>query len=168
MGDGFSVFVSISTLVNPITHTNWDDIGVKPDVAVAAEQALGRAQILALETVVRGAPKASDALDARWTLEALRAEHSRPAGPPLSLYVGTYDGAKITMTRDGNLELARGRRPPWTLLRVHGDTFFVRDEPYRRVIFQRDTTGNIRRFQLLRAGGPSTWFARDSDLPRPR
>jgi hypothetical protein len=168
VGDGFSVFVSISTLVNPTTRTNWEDVGVKPDVAVAAEQALGRAQILALESVVRAAPKGSDALDARWTLEALRAEHSRSAGPSLSLYVGTYDGARISMTRDGNLELERGRRPPWTLLRVHGDIFFVHDEPYRRVIFQRDTAGHIRRFQLLRAGGPSTWFARDSHLPRPR
>jgi hypothetical protein len=168
VGDGFSVFVSISTLVNPITRTNWEDVGVKPDVAVAAEQALWRAQILALERVVRGAPKSSDALDARWTLEALRAEHSRSAGPSLSLYVGTYDGARISMTRDGNLELERGRRPPWTLLRVYGDIFFVHGEPYRRVIFQRDTAGYIRRFQLLRAGGPSTWFARDSHLPRPR
>jgi hypothetical protein len=162
VGDGFSVFVSISTLVNPITRTNWEDVGVKPDVPVAADQALGRAQILALETVVRGAPKGSDALDAQWTLEALRAEHSRPAGPSLSVYVGTYDGARISMTRDGNLALERGRRPPWPLLRVYGDTFFVRDEPYRRVIFQRDAAGHIRRFQLLRADGPSTWFARDS------
>jgi hypothetical protein len=165
VGDGFSVFVSISTLINPTTHKNWEDVGVKPDVAVSEEQALWRAQILALETVVHGAPKDSDALDARWTLEALRAEHEQPTGPSLSLYVGTYDGARISMTRNGNLELQRGRRPPWPLLRVHGDIFSVRDEPYRRVIFQRDTAGNIRRFQLLRAGGPSTWFARDSNLP---
>jgi Peptidase family S41 len=167
-GDGFFVFVSISTPVNPITGTNWDDVGVKPDVAVAAQQALGRAQILALETVVRRAPKDSDSLDARWTLEALRTEHSRPGGPPLCYYVGSYDGARISMARDGKLELRRARRPPWTLLRVRGDIFFVRDEPYRRVIFQRDSAGNIRRFQLLRAGGPSTWFARDSNLPGPR
>jgi hypothetical protein len=167
-GDGFFVFVSISTPVNPITGTNWDEVGVKPDVALAAEQALERAQILALETVVGRAPKSSDTLDATWTLEALRTGHSRPAGPPLSWYVGSYDGARISMAGNEMLKLRRGRRPPWTLLRVRGDTFFVRDEPYRRVIFQRDTAGNIRRFQLLRAGGPSTWFARDSSSPGPR
>ncbi len=39
------------------------------------------------------------------------------------------------------------------------DVFFVRDEPYRRVLFER-SNGQVGRFQLVRAGGPSTWFTR--------
>jgi hypothetical protein len=31
----------------------------------------------------------------------------------------------------------------------HADTSYVRDEPYRRVIFHRDGKGNVERFQLL-------------------
>jgi hypothetical protein len=158
--EGFSVFVSISTPVNPITGANWDGGGVKPDIAVSAQQALGRAQVLALETVLSAAPKGSESLDAQWTLEALRAGYSQPTGPALSGYVGSYDGASVSVAADGNLELRRDRRPPWTLLRVRADIFFVRDEPYRRVIFQRDGKGRVKHLQLVRAGGPSTWFSR--------
>jgi hypothetical protein len=74
-------------------------------------------------------------------------------------------GATLSLSRDGNLQMSRGRRPAWELRRVHADTFYVRDEPYRRVIFHRDGKGNVERFQLLRAWGPSTWFARTGDLP---
>jgi C-terminal processing protease CtpA/Prc len=32
VGDGFEVFVSISSPVNPVTGTNWNIVGVKPDI----------------------------------------------------------------------------------------------------------------------------------------
>lgn len=47
IGDGFSVFVSDGTPVNPITHANWETTGVAPDVAVASADALDAALRLA-------------------------------------------------------------------------------------------------------------------------
>ena len=55
-GDGFFVFVSTSTTVNPTTGTNWENSGVKPDVLTNPNNALERAQILALEDVLRLKP----------------------------------------------------------------------------------------------------------------
>lgn len=40
IGDGFSVFVSNGTPINPNTGGNWEATGVAPDVAVAPETAL--------------------------------------------------------------------------------------------------------------------------------
>lgn len=37
--------------INPITGTNWQKVGVQPDVPVAAEEALGKALELALEAI---------------------------------------------------------------------------------------------------------------------
>jgi Peptidase family S41 len=166
IGEGFSVFVSISTPVNPITHTNWDTVGVKPDIAVSAQQALTRAQGLALEAILSRPGDSFAALDARWALEALRAGQSRVPGPSLSEYLGDYEGARISLATTGDgLQLRRGRRPAWTLTRIHGDRFFVTDEPYRNVIFHRNRAGIVQRFQLLRVGGPSTWFTRIGVLP---
>jgi hypothetical protein len=34
--------------INPITRTNWEGVGVKPDVASAAPQALQAAHLMAL------------------------------------------------------------------------------------------------------------------------
>ena len=47
IGEGFSVFVSDGTPVNPITHANWEATGVTPDVAVASDDALDTALRLA-------------------------------------------------------------------------------------------------------------------------
>jgi hypothetical protein len=160
-GDGFFVFVSTSTAINPLTGTNWESVGVKPDVTVAPRDALERAEILALETVLAKRPAADTVqnLETRWVLEALRAKQSPPSGPPLSDYVGSYDGATIAPS-NGRLTLQRGRRPPWPLLRLEGDTFFVKDEPFRRVMFERDAAHQVSRFQLVRVGGGRNWFPR--------
>ncbi|HYI09561.1 MAG TPA: hypothetical protein VEK57_10905 [Thermoanaerobaculia bacterium] len=39
--------------VNPITGTNWQTVGVQPDVAVPADQALERPFALAHEAIAR-------------------------------------------------------------------------------------------------------------------
>lgn len=40
IGEHFILFVPTGRGINPITGTNWEGVGVKPDVAVPAEQAL--------------------------------------------------------------------------------------------------------------------------------
>lgn len=47
--DRFMIVVPISKAINPVTKTNWEGTGVKPDVAVAASEALTIAQKLASE-----------------------------------------------------------------------------------------------------------------------
>lgn len=47
IGDGMAVFVPTGRAINPISKTNWEGVGVKPDVAVPAEQALDKALALA-------------------------------------------------------------------------------------------------------------------------
>ncbi len=34
-------------MINPVTKTNWEGVGVKPDVPVPADQALDKAELLA-------------------------------------------------------------------------------------------------------------------------
>jgi hypothetical protein len=164
-GEGFHVFVSISTPINAITGANWEGGGVKPDIRATDQHALRQAQILALEAALARNTSSIERLDALWTLEALRSESSAPPGPLLASYAGAYGDATISLAADGNLALQRGRRPPWILLRLRGDVFFVRDEPFRRVLFERSGTGQVQRFQLLRAGGPSTWYRKGGPTP---
>jgi hypothetical protein len=45
--------VPYAKTVNPITKSNWEGVGVAPDVKVAAPQALETAQKLAMETLGR-------------------------------------------------------------------------------------------------------------------
>lgn len=48
----FGCWISVGRAVNPVTGTNWEGVGVQPDVAVPAEEALGTAYELALQEVL--------------------------------------------------------------------------------------------------------------------
>lgn len=50
----FEMFVPTGRAVSPVTHTNWEGVGVQPDVRVDADRALDRAQALALEKMLQG------------------------------------------------------------------------------------------------------------------
>jgi C-terminal processing protease CtpA/Prc len=157
VSDGFAVFVSTGKAINPITGTNWEGGGVKPDYAIAAQEAPHYAQRLALEAILAKNPNGPDSVYCHLVLEALRAEDIHPSGGPLTDYVGTYNDAIITAKEDG-LRLSQGRRLPLMLLRLEGDVFFDRGEPSRRVIFERTSVGKVRGFELIYSNGHSVWF----------
>jgi Peptidase family S41/N-terminal domain of Peptidase_S41 in eukaryotic IRBP len=156
---GFSVFVSTGSPINAVTGTNWEGSGVKPEIAVPSEQALERAQLLALEVITALHPNRAETADARWALEAARAAKSPRQGAALSDYVGTYGDATLAI-RNGKLQFKRGRRPSWTLMRLNGDTFFAQGEPSRRLHFERDSSGKVSGFELQSSFGFSSWYAR--------
>jgi retinol-binding protein 3 len=49
--DRFTLLVPFGRAINPITKTNWEGVGVEPDVKVPEEQALATAQKLAAEKI---------------------------------------------------------------------------------------------------------------------
>ncbi|HEY5809280.1 MAG TPA: S41 family peptidase [Povalibacter sp.] len=158
IGEGFNIFISTGTPINAVTGKNWEGVGVKPDVPVDNERALLRAQILALEKVLAADIDRTESQENQWILEALRVQNGAPPdGPPLTDYAGTYSGAKITV-QTGTLVFRRGERPAVALMRIKGDTFFVTDEPFRRVLFERGSSGKVTGFQLVRNGGDALWF----------
>ncbi len=86
-GDGYklaqhiAVFIPNGRAISPITKTNWEGTGVKPDIAVPADQALLTAQLLATKPVLDkiaepwrkvGLQKAMDEVQAK--LDALKAK----------------------------------------------------------------------------------------------
>ncbi len=48
----FTLFIPHGRVVNAITKTNWEGVGVEPDVKVAAYDALSTAQLIALKDIV--------------------------------------------------------------------------------------------------------------------
>lgn len=60
LGDHFQVFMPTGRAINPITKTNWESVGVKPDIEVRQEEALKAAQKAALEHLIAKSPKAND------------------------------------------------------------------------------------------------------------
>ena len=51
INDHFSVFVPIGRYINPITKTNWEAVGVSPDIEIASNKALYKAQLQAIDQI---------------------------------------------------------------------------------------------------------------------
>lgn len=49
VADHYRIFIPTGRAINPVTGTNWEGVGVKPDVAVNADKALEKAQELAIQ-----------------------------------------------------------------------------------------------------------------------
>ena len=63
--DHFSVWIPSGRAINPITQTNWERVGVRPDIAVPADQALHTAHLAALRALRDAAsdPQRREALE---------------------------------------------------------------------------------------------------------
>lgn len=49
----FTIFIPMGRAINPITQTNWEGVGVKPDIEAASDQALSVAQVLAVKAIAK-------------------------------------------------------------------------------------------------------------------
>jgi C-terminal processing protease CtpA/Prc len=56
INDHFMMFVPTGRAINPITKTNWEGVGVKPDIDVPADKALDTAHQRAVEKLMENAP----------------------------------------------------------------------------------------------------------------
>ncbi len=53
LGHGYNAFIPTGRAVNPVTGTNWEHVGVKPEVAVPAAEALKTAYVSALKALLQ-------------------------------------------------------------------------------------------------------------------
>ena len=156
---GFAVFVSSGTPVNPITGGNWEGSGVIPDMQTPTTEALTRAHILALQALVERDPQNDATADSRAVLEAMTTPTRSLSTRALSAYAGDY-GERDLDVADGALRMHVGRRPP-VVLRAIGEDVFVNDaNPAGRVRFERDARGRVSAFETSGPGAPTLRFLR--------
>ena len=79
LGHGLVVNIPTARAINPITHTNWEHVGVKPDVAVPAPQAQQAAYVAILRTQV---DKVSDPDDQAHLKKLLALAEKGESEPP--------------------------------------------------------------------------------------
>ncbi|MGP1353206.1 MAG: S41 family peptidase [Parasphingopyxis sp.] len=156
-GDGFAVFISTGSPVNPITGTNWEGSGVRPDVESSYADALQNARIAAL-TALLVEDDAAYRLDREWALAALRPVPETDIDA--AELVGDYGRLTISQS-DSGLHLQRGRRPLRTLVPLSPDLFYRANDPLRRYRFARDEAGAVIALESLRSDGAISRFERD-------
>ena len=48
----FTAFIPVGQSLNPVTKTNWENVGVEPNIKVPADKALTEAHLVALRRLV--------------------------------------------------------------------------------------------------------------------
>ena len=98
--------------VNPITGTNWEGVGVIPDIAVDQGVALETAHLMALRTIRRGETDEGRLYTLDWHIQGLEAELNPATVDPAALesYAGSY-GARTLTFEDGELWYHRAGGP---------------------------------------------------------
>lgn len=71
VNDHFAVWVPTGRAINPISKTNWEGTGVKPDIETPADQALRTAQNMALNKLMEKATDARRKQELKNAIEAL-------------------------------------------------------------------------------------------------
>lgn len=89
----FSVSVPVSRVINAVTGTNWEQVGVKPDVAVKSNMALYTAQELLLDSFLL---KSNIGTDQKNTLQQVLANHrlNKPVLRTVAFSLQGYPDAK--------------------------------------------------------------------------
>lgn len=154
--DRLFIVVPTITSKNAITGTNWEGVGVTPDIAIAADKAVPRAVAEALNALAERSTNKNDQARLRFFAAGFEAMSAPQAPPPgfVNLCVGEYEeGRRIVMT-DGVLYFVSGavdRR-----LTYMGDrTFMVDGRADYRVKFQVEQDA-VTQFQVL-------WFDDTAD-----
>lgn len=78
LSDHLAAFIANGRAVNPVTKTNWEGVGVKPDVDVPAAEALREAHVRAIQKLME---KPHDDGHKAMLERALEAAKQRPADP---------------------------------------------------------------------------------------
>jgi hypothetical protein len=129
--DRFTLRMPIERPIDPITKTDWEGTGVKPDVDVPAKEALITAQIKALEKLAKSNTDSSTYI---WPLNGLKAKQNpvTVAVPILKLYAGNYGERKLLL-EGANLYYQKTGSAKYKLTPMAQDLFMVDELDYLRI-----------------------------------
>ncbi len=130
VAERFVAFIPVGRAINPITNTNWEGVGVIPNVEVPQEKALKVAHQLAMEKLSEKAEDDTDKRYFKWYSEHFKAENEAVMIPKekLKSYAGNY-GARNMKFEEGQLYYQREGRPKMKLLAINETTFAIIDNP---------------------------------------
>jgi len=147
--------------IHPKTNTDWEGVGVQPDIEVAAEEALYNAHVQALETLLARAPGEETRRQCQWYIDGIKAKRN-PASVDISFLqscAGRYGSYTITLEGD-MLHCQRGGRAKHSMIPMSDDLFLIEDVDDRRFQFMTEQ-GEVTGITVIRDDGQGTVLSRE-------
>ena len=151
MGQGFVAFIPNARA--PV-EKDWEGKGVIPDLAVPAEQALTRAQILIFTGLLSATTDERVKNMCQWNINSLRCETgSIPNTAVLRSYEGVYEGGLDFYMKDGRLFCRNAENGNLVSeLKYIDNNLFMLDENVQ-VQFEKNVTGSYSTLKMLWKNG---------------
>lgn len=135
--------------INPITKTNWQDVGVRADVSTSSDEAMGKAHVIALENLYQ--LKHNDQL--KWDILKVKNLYQPYVISETDLmeYVGKYADRQI-LIQNGQLTSQReGQARIFQLKPLEKDWFEL--DGQLRLHFVRNDQGQVFKVQMRESVG---------------
>jgi len=157
-----SMSLPFGRAINPISGTNWEGVGVEPDIAVEADMALDMARLTAMQNLVETTDIEQKKMALNWDIEILNAEFDPVTVDEklLKEYAGSY-GPRQVIFENGELFYQREDRPKYRLVALSDDTFMLEGMDTFKMRFVRDDTGNVIEILGMYQGGHTDKSVRD-------
>jgi hypothetical protein len=109
--DNFMMSLPFARAINPVTKTNWEGVGVEPDVKVSGEKALETAEAMASKKLAEKERDPEFKAYYQWQNDAYSASLNPEsmAEETLRSYVGTYGPRTITLEAGSLIYQREGR-----------------------------------------------------------
>lgn len=137
------VRIPFGRAINPISGTNWEGVGVEPDIKVPADQALDVAHMEALKKELETDIPEFIKHRIQWVIDGydIKLNPIDIDTETLKKYAGTYGPRTITF-EDGSLYYQRIDRPKFKMIPMTETMFWFEDLDYFRLSVELDDNGN--------------------------
>lgn len=106
--EGFTARICRARAVNPNTNTNWEGVGVVPDIDVPQAEALAKAHLHAMETLLENSTSTSETHKRQWELDNLQALYNPLVLDDLQQLAGRYGHYGISVENNQLAYTMRG------------------------------------------------------------
>ena len=132
--DHFMMSLPFARAINPVTKTNWEEVGVDPDIKVSRDKALDTARVMAAEKLAEKEEDPKFKAFYKWFYEMYNAALNPVTidKKVLQSYVGTYGPRKLTL-EGGSLFYQRGERAKMKMIPIAEDYFMFDENDYFRL-----------------------------------
>ena len=139
LNDHFMMSLPFARAENPITKTNWEKVGVEPDIKISSNKALETAQVLAMKKL---SAKEEDPKSKKYYLWLYEGYNSQLNPVMISMdvlksYVGTYGPRTITL-ENSSLFYQREKRTKMKMIPITEDHFMFNETNDFRIKFLKE------------------------------
>jgi hypothetical protein len=165
IGQGFMAQIPFARPINPITLTNWEGVGVVPDIAIAASGALVKAQEIIYQYLLTKAKTEKEKRIIQWPINDLIAKTSPPKIilGELEKYTGTFTGGINFYVENGSILCKNPERGGTDIFKLQPvtESVFLLDENVQ-IEFVKDSQGKCSSIKMLWIDGNVTVKRRES------